>query len=185
MRFFRRQYDQRRALFYRQYLGQRDGKNFPDNVTPRSNTFVPYPLSNVETVVSRTLDAFFSFDPWFECKPRASTDDIAAEAMSLVLHDRLKKANFVPMFEALIRNIVIYGHAGIKIDWDWDFDMVTFAQPIPAINQETGQPIMQPVPGPPGPDGKPTMGMQPIIAGYRPNQTPVPKMRPKFIPIDV
>src|SRR5205814_2361762 len=56
MRYFRRQYDQRRALFYRQYLAQRDTKYFPDNITPRANTFIPYALSNVETTVSRVLD---------------------------------------------------------------------------------------------------------------------------------
>ena len=111
MRYFRRQYDQRRAYFYRQYVGQRDQRNFPDNVTPRSNTFVPYPYSNVETTVSRVDDAFFSFDPWFECKPRTSNDDAAAEAMGAVLHDRLDKANFKAAFEALVRNICIYGHA--------------------------------------------------------------------------
>src|SRR4051812_3166950 len=59
MRNFRRPFDQRRAYFYKQYIGIRDRRMYPDNLTPRSNTFVPYPKSNVDAVVSRVHDAFF------------------------------------------------------------------------------------------------------------------------------
>ena len=41
LRNFRRPYDQRRSYFYRQFIGQRDRRMYPDNITPRSNTFVP------------------------------------------------------------------------------------------------------------------------------------------------
>lgn len=180
MRTFRRQYDQRRANFYRQYIGQRDQRTFPDNLTPRSNTFVPYPYSNVETTVSRVDDAFFGFDPWFETKPRGQQDDTPAEAMQHVLHDRLDKANFKAAFETLVRNICIYGHAGIKVDWDWDYDTVTYAEPIPAINPETGQPLMQAAMGPNG-----QLVPQPVIVGYRPATKQVPRCRPRFFPIDI
>ncbi len=179
MRYFRRQYDQRRILFYRQYLGQRDARMFPDNVTSRSNTFVPYPLSNVESIVSRVDDAFFSFDPWFETKPRGEADQIAAENMECVLADRLHKANFKAAFETLVRNICIYGHAAIKVDWDWDTERVTYAQPIYAIDPNTGQPLMQQVQTPMGPMA------QPIQLGVQPMTKDIPRSRPKFIPIDV
>jgi hypothetical protein len=86
---FRRQYDQRRSIFYRQYVGQRDAQKFPDNITNRANTFVPYPLSNVETIVSRVDDAFFSFWPWFEASGATEADDHAADAMQLVLDKKL------------------------------------------------------------------------------------------------
>lgn len=181
MRYFRRQYDQRRAYFYRQYLGQREGKYYPDQMTQRSNTFVPYPLANVEQIVSRIDDAFFSFDPWFECKARGPMDEPAAEKMEFVEADRLRKANFKNAFETLVRNISIYGHAGIKVDWDWDYDIVTFAQPQYAIDPNTGQPIMQTVQDPM--NGLPIQ--QPVVLGYAPAQKKVPRNRPKFIPIDV
>lgn len=180
MRFFRKQYDQRRAFFYKQYLGQRDSIKYPDNVTPRSNTFVPYPLSNVETIVSRTLDAYFSAEDWFECKGRSSHDEPSAEAMQLVLMKLLREANFIQAFEDLIRNIVIYGYAGIKVDWDWDYDWVTYSEPIPLMDPRTGQPVMQPAMGP---DGQPSM--QPIIIGHKPARKPVLRNRPKFTAIDV
>lgn len=180
MRYFRKQYDQRRAYFYRQYLGQRDQRYFPDNITPRANTFVTYPYSNVETIVSRTLDAFFSYEDWLECKGRSAQDEPAAEKMQMVLLRLLKRAGFVQAFESLIRNIVIYGHAAMKVDWDWDYDVVTYAQPIPAIGAD-GQPLVQPVLDPN------TMQpmMQPVILGYRPAQKQVARSRPRFIPIDV
>jgi hypothetical protein len=105
--------------------------------------------------------------------------------MAIVLHDRLKKAGFKSAFEALCRNINIYGHAGIKVDWDWDYDIVTYAQPQYAIDPRTGQPMQQPIEQP-GPNGQSmVVGYQPIITGYQPAQKKVPRARPKFIPIDV
>lgn len=180
MRYFRKQYDQRRAYFYRQYLGQRDQRMYPDNVTPRANTFIPYPLSNVETIVSRILDAFFSFEEWFDCKGRAPLDEPSAEKMQKVLLSILKRCGFIEAFEALVRNIVIYGHAGIKVDWDWDSDWVTYAAAIPAMGPD-GQPIVQPMPN--LETGQ--LEMKPIILGYVPQRKQVPRNRPKFVAIDV
>lgn len=169
---FRRQYDQRRAGFYRQYVGQRDAQKFPDNITNRANSFVPYPLSNVETIVSRVMDAFFSFDPWFEVDGSTPGDDHAAEAMSLVLYKKLKEANLLDAFETLVRNITIYGHSGIKIDWNWDFK--TLVKPTAMFAQDqAGNQILDPSTG------------QPIITGYKPQAFQVPMSCPKITPIDV
>jgi len=189
MRYFRRQYDSRRALFYRQYLGQRDQRMFPDNVTPRSNTFVPYPFSNVETIVSRVLDAFFSNDPWFETRGRTEMDEDSAERMQLVAGYKLRQSKFVCEFEQLVRNICIYGHAGIKVDWDWDYDVVTYPEPVPLmipVLDEQGQPVLDPSTGQPAqqPVPDPETG-QPVIVGYRPARKVVPRARPKFTAIDV
>jgi hypothetical protein len=170
---FRRMFDQKRLGYYRQYLGQRDQALYPDNVTKRSNTAVPYPFSNVETIVSRVHDAFFNFWPWFDSKGRGANDDQSAEKMGYVLDQKLKQANFVKEFEDLVRNICIYGHGAIKVDWDWDYDYVITSQPIPLINPQTGQPAMNPTTG------------QPLIIGYKPVQTKVPRNRPKFTAIDV
>lgn len=180
MRYFRKQYDQRRAYFYRQYLGQRDQRFYPDNITPRSNTFVTYPFSNVEAIVARVLDAYFSYEDWFECKGRSAQDEPAAEKMQTVLLRLLKRAEFVKHFEALVRNIAIYGHSAMKVDWDWDYDTVTYSEPIPAIGPD-GMPIVQPAMDPN--TGQPVM--QPVILGHRPAQKQVPRNRPRFLPIDV
>lgn len=180
MLFYRRQYDQRRAFFYRQYVNQQDRRNFPDNVTPRSNTFVPYPLSNVEQIVARVSEAYFSFMPWFECKPRGQNDEGAAEAMQKVLEYKLHTANLMQKIEELIRNLCIYGHAGIKIDWDWDYDTAMAPNPQYAMqtvqDPTTGQYIQQPVLDQNG---------VPIIVAVRPQPTRVAHMRPRFTPIDV
>jgi hypothetical protein len=192
MLFFRRQYDQRRAFFYRQYVGQQDRKTFPDNVTPRSNTFVPYPQQTVEQITARLSDAFFSFEQWFEVKGRGAQDDEAAEKMQLVLDYKLRKAGLIQAVHDHVRNILIYGHAGLKVDWDWDFDIVVDPQPIIAQ-----QPVVQP-----GPDGKPVVVQDPqtgqpvmqpvldefgapVVLGFRPQQRAVPRMRPRFTAIDI
>ena len=193
MLYFRRQYDQRRSFFYRQYIGQQDIKKFPDNVTPRSNTFVPYPLSNVETIVSRVMDAFFSFEPWFECSARSMKDEAPAEAMQMVAGYKLEKARIKQFFEDLTRNICIYGFSGWKVDWDWGYDIGVDAQP-----QYAMQPVLHPGPdGRPAPiidpnTGKPQMEPAidpntgaPIVARVNPVTRQIPRMRPRFQAIDV
>jgi hypothetical protein len=169
---YRRQFDQRRAIFYRQYVGQRDTQKFPDNTTNRANTFVPYPLSNVETIVSRVDDAFFSFYPWFEVSGVTQQDDHAAEAMQLILDKKLMQASFKPAFEDLVRNIAIYGFGALKVDWNWDFKTLTKPVPRYALDK-VGQPIANPQTG------------QPILLGYKPETSQVPSCCPLIRAIDI
>ena len=189
MRYFRRQYDARRAYYYRQYLGQRDVKLYPDNETPRANTFVPYPRSNVETVVTRTMDAFFSLDPPIETRGRSPEDEAAAPNMQLVLLTGLHRAKWVDKIELHVRNLCIYGHGGIKVDWDFDYDVVTAPEPVymmqPQPDPVTGQPIMNP-------DGTPSMMPvmnpmtgAPLQIGTQVVTKKIPRNRPKLTPIDV
>lgn len=173
---FRQQYDSKRSGLYKRYIGIQDGKTFPDKITPRSNIFVPYPLSNVETLVSRTMDALFAFDPWFESKPRGSNDAHAAEAMGIVLKEKLEKANFLKSAEELIRNICIYGHGAIKVDWDWEYDVITTVQPEYAMVADPNTGEMVPLPGADG---------QPIAIAYHPVTVPVKRSRPKFTALDI
>src|SRR5579859_4505979 len=155
LRNFRRLYDQRRAYYYRQYIGQRDRKMYPDNITPRSNTFVPIPNSDTEAIVSRVHDAFFSIDPWLEVRPVGPFDNVAMQSVMLTC---LHKAKLIKAVEMFSRDLCIYGHTALKVDWDWDYDIVTGPEP---VYQQ--QPVMDPSTGGPqyGPDGKPVM--QPVI----------------------
>lgn len=189
MRYYRRQYDPRRAYYYRQYLMQRDQRFYPDNLTPRSNTFVPYAHSNVETVTSRVMDAFFSMDPPIEVRGRGDVDQAAAPYMQAVLLTKLHAARWIQAIEKLVRNICIYGHAGIKVEWDWDYDTVTAPEPVylmlPQPDPITGQPLLNP-------DGTPSlmpfmnpMTGQPLQIGTRATTKQIPRMRPRLIPIDV
>lgn len=186
MRNFRRPYDQRRAYFYRQYIGQRDRRMYPDNLTPRSNTFVPYPKRNVDSIVSRVHDAFFSIEPPIECRPKGGSPESAWQ-MQQVMLTCLKKAQWVKQIELFTRDCGIYGHAGIKIDWDWDYDIVTGPEPIwamqPQVDQQgqpiknlDGSPAMMPVFGPSG---------EMIQIGTQQVTKKAPRNCPKFIPIDI
>jgi hypothetical protein len=170
---FRRQYDQRRSTFYRQYVGQRDAQKFPDNVTNRANTFVPYALSNVETIVSRVMDAFFSFEPWFEVNGATEYDDQASDAMSLILLKKLQEANLLDAIESLVRNIVIYGHGGLKVDWNWDFKTLLKPTAQYQMDPHTQQPVINPATG------------QPIVLGYPIQPVAVPMACPRITPIDI
>jgi len=186
LRNFRRPYDQRRAYYYRQYIGQRDRKMFPDNITPRSNTFVPIPNSDTEAIVSRVHDAFFSLDPWLEVRPTGPYDWLS---MQSVLMTTLKKAKITKQIELFTRDLCIYGHAGVKVDWDWDFDVAMGPEPVyqqvPVQDPQTGA-IQR------GQDGQPQMQNaidpntgQPIQIGTKMVQKAVPRNCPKIIPIDI
>jgi len=136
------------------------------------------------------MDAFFSMEDWFEVKskPPYSTDD-QADQMQLAIQDKLHRAGLLNAIEQLIRNLVIYGNAALKVDWDFGFETVTRREPIlvqqPIVDQITGQPQMdpqtgQPVMGPvPGPDG------QPLIQGYQAIQESVPRAHPRLTVVDV
>jgi len=175
MRNFRRQFDQRWIQFYRQYLSVRDQQLYPDNITRRSNTTVPYPLSNVETVVSRTLDAFFSFMPWFDCKGHVMADDAASEMMQIVMEKKLALGKLIQAVETHIRNICIYGFAALKVDWDFGYDHIVSAQEIHAqqMTPQGPQPIINPMTG------------QPIVIGYQPVDVKVPRNCPRFTAMDI
>lgn len=175
MRNFRRQFDQRWIQFYRQYLSVRDQQLYPDNITRRSNTTVPYPLSNVETVVSRHLDAFFSFDPWFDCKGHTMQDDPQSEKMQIVMEKKLRLGKLMQAVETHVRNIALYGFAAIKVDWDFGYDHILSAAPVYAQqNTPMGpQPILNPMTG------------QPIVVGYQPVDTKVARNCPRFTPMDI
>lgn len=187
MRNFRRPYDQRRAYFYRQYVGQRDRKLYPDNLTPRSNTFVPIPKSNVDHIVARTHDAFFSIEPQIEVRPKGGSQQQAWQ-MEQVLLTCLKKAAWIQKLEVATRDCCIYGHMGLKVDWDWDYDVVSGPEPQfamqPQIDPNTqqpltdlqGQPMMMPVWGPDG---------NPIQTGVKFVTKNVPRNCPKLTPIDI
>src|SRR6266550_5173834 len=187
MRNFRRPYDQRRAYFYRQYIGQRDRRMYPDNLTPRSNTFVPIPKSNVDNIVARVHDAFFSMDPPIETRPKGGTPEQAWQ-METVLLTCLKKAGWIKALELFTRDNAIYGHSGLKLDWDWDYDIVSGPEPQfamqPKVDPNNGQPILdqngQPEMIPVwGPDGNP------IQIGSSLVTKKVPRNCPKLIPIDI
>jgi hypothetical protein len=187
LRNFRRPYDQRRSYFYRQYVGQRDRRLYPDNITPRSNTFVPYAQSNVDAVVGRVRDAFFAIDPPIEARAKGGVD-YAAMQMQNVLLTVLKRAHWVTRIEELTTNICIYGHGGIKVDWDWDTQTVTGPEPVyamqPVMDQNTGQPILNPDGSPVqlpviGPDGNP------IQTGVQMASKIVPRNCPKFTVVDI
>lgn len=174
MLYYRRQYDPRFAMLYRQYIGQREQRKFPDNVVNRSNTFLGYPYSNVETVVSRVLDAFFSQDEWFQTNPGSldtSSDD--SDHMQAVLMNRLNRAGVRQAIEYLVRTICIYGTGGIKVDWDWDYEVAHYREMLP-LTGEDGMPLRNP-----------QSGQAITIPSKKVKSKAIPRMRPKFIPIDI
>ena len=170
---FRRPYDALRLQYYQQYMSKKQAGTFPDNVTKRANTTVPYAWSNVEEINARVQDAFFQIEPWIEVRPTNMLSGPAAEAMETLLLYMLRKADFPRHFEALCRNILMYGHGALKVDWDWDFDTVTYPQAIYVIDPKSGQPVLDPSTG------------KPMVRGYQTQTTQVPRMCPKFTSIDI
>src|ERR1043166_8954197 len=170
---FRRPYDALRLQYYQQYMSKKQAAFFPDNITKRSNTTVPYAWSNVEEINARVQDAFFQIEPWIEVRPTNMVSGPASEAMESLLLYMLRKADFPKHFEAMVRNSLMYGHGALKVDWDWDFDTVTYPQAIYVIDPQTGQPVIDPQTG------------KPVIRGYQTQTKQIPRMCPKFTAIDI
>ena len=118
------------------------------------------------------MDAFFGYEDWFEVKPKGSNDDAAAEAMQKVLRQILKTSNFRGAFEELVMNVCIYGHGGLKVDWDWGYDLVNKKTAIPKMGPDS-QPIIDPATN------------TPIVERIEAATVPVPRMRPRFTAIDI
>lgn len=202
---FRRFSDQPNFRFYRHYIGHREQKFFPDNITPRSNIFFPYPYSNVESIVARVEDALFPDGSWFDVRPRGTADVKGADHMEQVLGYKLEKANAVAVLVDYVRSTCIFRKPAVKVDWDWGFDIVDYIEQVPvmqpvmqqamhpelgvpmadengqpameqAMHPETGQPLQQPVVDPTNP-------AQPLTYG-RPAQKLVARNRPKLTWID-
>lgn len=190
LRYFRLQYDAKRAYFYKQYVSSRDRRMFPDNLTPRSNSFVPFPHRNVETVTAHTVDAFFSIDPPFETRVHGVEGEGNSDAMQWVLLTCLKRAKWKAAIEQHIRNICIYGFGGLSVDWDFDYEVVDGPEPIyammPQMDPQTGKPLI-------GPDGNVALSNQPVVGpdgqpvqiGVKHVTKRVPRNCPKLTPIDI
>lgn len=197
MLMFRRPYDPIRLKWFKQYIQVRDQKMFPDNVTPRSNTFVPYAESNVETVVSRTYDAFFAVRPFFECTARASQSPQAADNMQIIMEYKLHRAKISQKMEEFVRNCSIYGHSALKVDWDWGYEILNYAQQTPVMRPAIdaygeqvvgmdGQPVMVPLQDPRMnlPDGTPNPNFNKPVYRTTMQTKQVQRKCPKFWAID-
>lgn len=172
---YRRMYDRKWLYYYRQLLSYREPQYYPDNITKRSNVFIPYQWSNVDTTVGRLCDAFFGFEPNFETRGRGLLDFEAAERMDLVLKYKLHQAQWEGAFDLMARTGCTYGPMAWKVDWNFSSDIVMEKVPVPLTQMdETGQevPIL-------GIDG------QPMISHYVPQPKRVYKNCPKIVPIDV
>jgi hypothetical protein len=82
---FRRPYDALRLQYFQKYMSKKNSTYFPDNVTKRSNTTVPYAWSNVEEINARVQDAFFQIEPWLEVRARNVMAANSSEAMETLL----------------------------------------------------------------------------------------------------
>lgn len=171
---FRRPFDALRLQYFMKYMSKKNSTYFPDNITKRAGTTVPYAYSNVEEINARVQDAFFQVEPWLEVRPRnAMTSANSAETMEALILYMLRKADFPRIFEAFTRNCLMYGHGALKVDWDWDFDTVSWPQAIFVTDPATGQQIPDPQTG------------KPLVRGYQTTTKQVPRMCPKFTALDI
>ena len=168
---FRIPYDARRNELYRHFVSRPHISYYPDGKTRRASTFVPYPYSNVLQIRASIMEAFFSIDPPFETLPGGSKDEDAAFKMQKVLEKLvLRDANLRGAFHEFLGNLLVYGFAGLKVEWDWDSDPIA----VPATVEETG---------PDGPVINQATGEPNLIQEMQIQKKP--RSRPRFIAIDI
>lgn len=181
-----RPYQNRYDELYRHYVGYAPPRFFPDQKTPRSNVFAPYPFANVEQVRATITEALFAPDPPFECLPRGSNDSDAALAMQKVLEIKaLQEARLRRVVHEYVGGLGVYGTYGLYVGWDWDHDTIKTMQwgtitpdantPPEMIGNhpETGDPLVL----------HPATGMP--LQMRQPQTQKVPRNRPLYENIDI
>lgn len=111
---------------YRTYLEEeREGK---------SNVFVPYVFSIIESVVPRLTDTIFRQKPYLRPLPRTREDIPSAEAMQALLDYQMDKMNFKRKCTEWFKQAALYGTGVIKVIWKTKTHTVTERVPRPIEN---------------------------------------------------
>lgn len=101
---------------YRSYADPIQDEDGQD-VTGRSNIFVPRTFSGIETIHTRMMNATFPGGPVFGAKPRNPDSVKQAEAMELVMGYQAEKTSFRSSASDVLKAGLIYEYGIGKIVW--------------------------------------------------------------------
>lgn len=88
----------------------------------KSNLFIPYLFSVVETVVPRITDTLFSKKPFLKPLPNDPEDIEGAEAHEVLMEYQFKKSRFEEKVKQWVKQTAIYGTGFVKVYWDRDVE---------------------------------------------------------------
>jgi len=97
---------------WRAYREERDDE--------KSNLFIPYLFSVVETVVPRITDTLFSKKPYLKPMPTSPDNIEGAEAHEVLMDYQFKKSRFEEKVKEWVKQTAIYGTGFVKVYWDRD-----------------------------------------------------------------
>lgn len=96
----------------------------------KSNLFIPYLFSVVETVVPRLTDTIFSQKPYIKPLPRESGDMYAAEALEILMSYQLDKIKFKSKATDWFKQATMYGSGFVKVVWKTETKKIKEKVPI-------------------------------------------------------
>lgn len=130
----RQQYEEKWLEFYKLY------RNYKEDAIPgRSNLFVPYTFSVIETVVPRIISTLFASRPYIGYIPTNSESvDRAKNMESLVDYQLTQKIGFISIAAEWIKEALIYGTGILKVGWQFEEKEVTRREPIKFLGATLG-----------------------------------------------
>jgi hypothetical protein len=86
----------------------------------RSNLFIPWSFSVIETLMPRIIEALFATRPYLEAIPQEEKDEATAKAMTQLLDYQCEKIDIVDKFTRHVKEALMYGTAWVKVPWRYE-----------------------------------------------------------------
>lgn len=130
----RKPYEEKWLRFYRFY------RNYKEKRTDyKSNLFIPYTFSVIETVLPRIISTLFATRPYIGYLPTSSDSvDRAHNMESLVDYQLVQKIGFITVASEWIKEALIYGTGILKVGWQFEESEVIKPEPIKFLGISLG-----------------------------------------------
>lgn len=136
--FYKTKHDQF-LRYYKMYRSIADSKPDP-RAKNRSNLFIPYTFSLIETVAPRITKAIVSNKPFLAVLPNKMESGTKATTIQTLLQFQLEtKIPFTHVLSGWIKDILIYGTGITRDGWNYRTRNARVREVLPYINPETGE----------------------------------------------
>lgn len=130
----RQEYDDKWLRYYKLYRNYKEERQ--DN---RSNLFIPYTFSIIETVVPRIIATLFATRPYIGYMPtNHDSVDRAKNLEALVDYQLVQKIGFKSVAAEWIKEALIYGTGILKVGWQFEEKEITKREPIKFLGATLG-----------------------------------------------
>jgi hypothetical protein len=105
----------------------------------RHKTHGPFAYENVETVVGYLMDSTFPNEEYFELMPTKNEDILRARVASVLMRNKLEKAEVKKVWEDFFRLQAILGFAVLSMPWEKRHGVRKFRRKVERKDEYTGE----------------------------------------------